>query len=73
MQNQNLTLRGVFQNAGRIDDYESIADLDGIFIASGDPGSPDEPVRKSVAFQVCLHVACLTDAFSDSKTSRHGY
>lgn len=42
------------QNAAQDDDYSSIADVDALFLAAGDPAGEDEPMRKGTAFQVCL-------------------
>lgn len=40
------------QSAGKNDEYESISGCDGLLLSAGDPASTDEPIRKSIAFQV---------------------
>ena len=42
------------QNASKNEEYEAIADCDGLLLTNGDPASSDEPIRKSVALQVRL-------------------
>ncbi|PAV23533.1 FACT complex subunit SPT16 [Pyrrhoderma noxium] len=43
-----------WNSAGRNDEYESISNADGILLAAGDPGNPEDPIKKSVAFQTWL-------------------
>ncbi|KAA1474845.1 FACT complex subunit SPT16 [Dentipellis sp. KUC8613] len=43
-----------WSKAGKNDDYSSIADVDAIYLAAGDPSGEDEPIRKGVAFQTWL-------------------
>ncbi|THH01723.1 hypothetical protein EW026_g1029 [Hermanssonia centrifuga] len=38
-------------NAGKNDDYSSIADVDALLLPAGDPAGEDEPMRKGTAFQ----------------------
>ncbi len=40
------------KNAGKNDDYSSIADVDALLLPAGDPAGEDEPMRKGTAFQV---------------------
>ncbi|TDL27246.1 FACT complex subunit SPT16 [Rickenella mellea] len=43
-----------WNSAGKNDEYESISNVDGLFLYAGDPANPDDPIRKSVAFQTWL-------------------
>ncbi|KAI0340514.1 FACT complex subunit SPT16 [Trametopsis cervina] len=41
-------------NAGKNDDYGSVADADALLLVAGDPAGEDEPTRKGTAFQTWL-------------------
>ncbi|TBU47950.1 FACT complex subunit SPT16, partial [Dichomitus squalens] len=50
-------LRNVYNswnNAGKDEDYASIAGADALLLAAGDPAGEDEPIRKGTAFQTWL-------------------
>lgn len=42
------------QNAGKNDDFSTIADADALLLVAGDPASEEEPTRKGTAFQVSV-------------------
>ncbi|TFY82810.1 hypothetical protein EWM64_g1199 [Hericium alpestre] len=43
-----------WSKANKNDDLSTIADVDALFLAAGDPSAEDEPIRKGVAFQTWL-------------------
>ncbi|EKM55643.1 uncharacterized protein PHACADRAFT_173804 [Phanerochaete carnosa HHB-10118-sp] len=43
-----------WSNAGKNDDFSSVADADALLLLAGDPANEDEPTRKGTAFQTWL-------------------
>ncbi|KIP09266.1 hypothetical protein PHLGIDRAFT_103069 [Phlebiopsis gigantea 11061_1 CR5-6] len=53
----NSRLRSILEswnNAGKNDDFSSIADANALLLLAGDPAGEDEPTRKGTAFQTWL-------------------
>jgi hypothetical protein len=47
------------KNAGKNDDFSSIADADALFVVAGDHPSEEEPTRKGTALQVRNNIAWI--------------
>lgn len=63
-----LFLTFLIKNAGKNDEYGSVADADALFIAAGDPASEDDPMRKGT----CLQVRTIPDARINGIMTLHG-